>query len=55
MLFYTTEKIYNTLVINKPLTFPEFYTGAPVDASDLRYRDTFIDDLWEIIRTGMSC
>lgn len=29
--------------------FPEFYTGPPVDSTDLRYRDEFLDDLWENI------
>ena len=36
--------------MDKSPTFPEFYIGAPVDASDLRYRDAFIDDLWEMVR-----
>ena len=31
-------------------SLPEFYRGSPVDADDLRYRDAFIDDLWESIQ-----
>jgi predicted AAA+ superfamily ATPase len=30
---------------------PEFYTGSPVDAADLRYRDQFVADLWDTLRT----
>lgn len=30
---------------------PEFYTGAPVDSADLRFRDTFLAELWEALRT----
>jgi hypothetical protein len=29
---------------------PEFYRGNPVDADDLRYRDVFINELWESIQ-----
>ena len=32
--------------------FPEFYTGAPVDPVDLRFRDQFLTQLWETLRTG---
>ena len=31
---------------------PEFYTGAPVDPVDLRFRDQFLTELWETLRTG---
>ncbi len=31
---------------------PEFYTGAPVDPVDLRFRETFLADLWQTLRTG---
>ncbi|MCB1781642.1 MAG: ATP-binding protein [Candidatus Competibacteraceae bacterium] len=30
---------------------PEFYTGAPVDSADLRFRDAFLAELWETLRT----
>ena len=32
-------------------TVPDFYTGAPLDPADLWYRDDFVADLWEILRT----
>ena len=31
---------------------PEFYTGAPVDPVDLRFREEFLTQLWESLRTG---
>lgn len=31
---------------------PEFYTGAPVDPVDLRFREAFLADLWQTLRTG---
>ncbi len=31
---------------------PEFYTGAPVDPVDLRFREDFIAELWQTLRTG---
>ena len=31
---------------------PEFYTGAPVDPVDLRFRESFLADLWRTLRTG---
>ena len=30
---------------------PEFYTGAPVDPVDLRFRKQFLTELWETLRT----
>ena len=30
---------------------PEFYTGAPVDPEDLRFREEFLAELWETLRT----
>ena len=30
---------------------PEFYTGAPVDPVDLRYRGAFLAELWRALRT----
>ncbi|MHB9139472.1 MAG: hypothetical protein ACYC4Q_08720 [Victivallaceae bacterium] len=30
---------------------PDFYTGAPLEPSDLWYRDDFISDLWETLET----
>ncbi len=29
---------------------PEFYTGAPVDPADLRFRGAFLTELWETLR-----
>ena len=31
---------------------PEFYTGAPVDPVDLRFRRAFLDQLWQTLSTG---
>ena len=31
---------------------PEFYTGAPVDPVDLRFREAFLTELWQALRTG---
>lgn len=31
---------------------PEFYTGAPVDPVDLRFRGEFVVELWRTLRTG---
>ena len=31
---------------------PEFYTGAPVDSIDLRFRGAFVTELWRTLRTG---
>ena len=31
---------------------PEFYTGAPVDPVDLRFRGAFVAELWRTLRTG---
>ena len=33
-------------------TTPEFYTGAPVDPVDLRFRGAFVAELWRTLRTG---
>ncbi len=30
---------------------PEFYTGAPVDSADLLFREDFLAELWEALRT----
>ena len=30
---------------------PEFYTGSPLDSTDLRYRDEFIEELWDTLLT----
>ena len=32
-------------------SIPEFYTGAPVDPVDLRFREEFVAELWETLRT----
>jgi precorrin isomerase len=29
-----------------------FYTGSPVDPSDLRYRDDFIKEAWEALQNS---
>ncbi len=34
------------------IPIPEFYTGAPVDPVDLRFREAFLADLWRTLRTG---
>ena len=31
---------------------PEFYTGAPVEPADLRFREAFLKELWQTLRTG---
>ena len=31
---------------------PEFYTGAPVDPVDLRFREAFLAELWQTLTTG---
>ncbi len=31
---------------------PEFYTGAPVDPVDLRFRAAFVVELWQTLRNG---
>ena len=31
---------------------PEFYTGAPVDPGDLRFRGAFVAELWRTLRTA---
>ena len=31
---------------------PEFYTGAPVDPVDLRFREAFLAELWQTLSTG---
>ena len=31
---------------------PEFYTGAPVDPGDLRFRGAFVAELWQTLRTA---
>ena len=33
-------------------TIPEFYTGAPVDPVDLRFRAAFVAELWRTLRAG---
>ena len=30
---------------------PDFYTGAPIDPADLRFRDAFLSELWETLRS----
>ena len=33
-------------------SIPEFYTGAPVDPVDLRFREAFLVELWQTLGTG---
>ena len=33
-------------------SIPEFYTGAPVDPVDLRFRAAFVAELWRTLRAG---
>ena len=33
-------------------TVPEFYVGSPVEPVDLRFRDAFVAELWQTLRTG---
>ena len=33
-------------------TVPEFYVGSPVEPVDLRFRDAFVAELWQALRTG---
>lgn len=35
----------------KDTNAPDFYTGSPVDADDLRFREAFLDELWETLAT----
>jgi len=30
---------------------PDFYTGSPVDATDLKFREEFVEDLWRSLRS----
>ena len=46
----TTIKFYNEFDVKMKRT-PEFYTGAPVDPVDLRFREEFLAELWETLRT----
>ena len=32
---------------------PEFYTGVPVDPVDLRFRETFLAELWQTLPTAI--
>ncbi len=32
-------------------SIPDFYTGTPVDADDLRFREEFLGELWETLAT----
>ncbi len=47
---HTTIKFYNEFDV-KMKRPPEFYTGAPVDPVDLRFREEFLAELWETLRT----
>lgn len=37
--------------MSSPAESPDFYTGSPVSPADLWFRDPFIDQLWEKLRT----
>ena len=47
----TTKMLYNQNVMEMGTT-PEFYTGAPVDPVDLRFRGAFLAELWRTLRIG---
>ena len=47
----TTNSLYNWNEMEMGNT-PEFYTGAPVDPVDLRFRGAFLVELWQTLRTG---
>ena len=47
----TTNLLYNQNDMEIGNT-PEFYTGAPVDPVDLRFRAAFVAELWQTLRTG---
>ena len=51
IVIYTTNLIYNQSDMEMGNT-PEFYTGAPVDPVDLRFRTAFVTELWQTLRTG---
>ena len=44
----TTKLLYNTMTLKLANT-PEFYTGAPVDPVDLRFRGEFVAELWRTL------
>ena len=50
-ILYTTNLVYNKNGMEMPTT-SEFYTGAPVDPVDLRFREAFLADLWHTLGTG---
>ncbi|MGB0744585.1 MAG: hypothetical protein ACPGSB_08665, partial [Opitutales bacterium] len=35
--------------MKKEPTTPDFYAGQPIDPADLRYRDDFLDELWDTL------
>ena len=43
--------MYNSIIM-EPGNTPEFYTGAPVEPADLRFRGAFLEELWQTLRTG---
>ena len=51
MISSTTKLMYNPIVMEIGNT-PDFYTGAPVDPMDLRFRGPFLEELWQTLRTG---
>ena len=51
IVIYTTHLLYNQFAMETGST-PEFYTGAPVDPVDLRFRAAFVAELWRTLRTG---
>ena len=48
---FTTIPLYNRFRFKMTNT-PEFYTGAPVDPVDLRFRGAFVAELWRTLGTG---
>jgi len=47
----TTNLLYNKIDMETG-SIPEFYTGAPVDPVDLRFRAAFVVELWRTLRAG---
>ena len=50
-IIFTTISLYNQNDMEMR-NIPEFYTGAPVDPVDLRFRGTFLAELGQTLRTG---
>ncbi|MCY3795318.1 MAG: hypothetical protein OXG51_13225 [Gammaproteobacteria bacterium] len=51
IVIYPTNLFYNKVRMKTSET-PEFYTGAPVDPVDLRFRSAFLAELWQSLSTS---